>query len=742
MPANLKSIVREVWPYLLLGLLCAAFFWRIWTPNPADRASFARGDFSGQFYAFARYQSERMRGGQLPLWNPYVSAGQPFAADIQSAAFYPPRWISIGLSGPGGFSYFALELEAIAHIFLAGAFTFAFAKRLFGDPPAALASAIVFAFGGYLTSYPILQLAILETIAWLPLILLLIDQAVTSDDARSRNNATIGAGLVWGVCLLAGHPQTAMLVIYLALVYGAWSAYTRLVSGTQAIIRLAAFVLIGLAAASAQWIPSLEFLQHSTRSDFGYDALSGGFPPRDIIQMLLPGTTSLWSPLYIGVLPLVLAMLSGLGERRRVAWFWLATASAAFVLSIGGATFLYNVLYQWLPGFDLFRSQERAASIVSFALAIAAGSGLAVLRSPNATPSIGPLRRTLFWSALGLIVLIGVLFVVWQLSRLPDVMFALDRGILSLLLVVASIGLLKLRVSLSSRRRVWTGLAIGLIVFDLFTINWQTDLEKRPPEAQTLLPDFLDAVRADPDLVRTDSRAALTGNWGNLVEVQSVNGASPLVIEAYARLRDALPKEREWKMFNVKYVISPDDSLGVPAEAIAQEVWEGKSLNLFRLSSMIPRAWIVHRVRAMDDASALTVLADPRFDLLMEAIISEPVPLSDAPGLSSARITEYEAERIVMDVEASAAGVLIVGELNYPGWRAMLDGEEVPTLRANVALRAVAIPSGHHRVEMIFQPVSVGVGLWISGVSWVIGPAVIALLIRKTDIVKAHGCIR
>ena len=139
---------------LLLAGLCLLFFWRIVTPNLANRGSFPEGDFADQFYAFGVYEAQRLFNGQLPLWNPYTFSGHPFLADIQSAIFYPLSLITLLLSLPWGFSLFALELEAIFHFFLAGLFTYLLARRLLRDRHAALISSLVFTFGGYLTFIP------------------------------------------------------------------------------------------------------------------------------------------------------------------------------------------------------------------------------------------------------------------------------------------------------------------------------------------------------------------------------------------------------------------------------------------------------------------------------------------------------------------------------------------------------------------------------------------------------------
>ena len=160
---NRQSLI----PPLLLLLLAALFLWRLWTLNPADRHVFAYGDFVEQFYPLRRFAADELRAGRLPLWNPHIYSGTPALADPQWAALYPPAWLAALLPPWPPLPFATLQLEAGLHLALAGVFTFLFARRHL-PTAAALLAAIVFAFGGYLTSYPPLQLAVLETAAWLP----------------------------------------------------------------------------------------------------------------------------------------------------------------------------------------------------------------------------------------------------------------------------------------------------------------------------------------------------------------------------------------------------------------------------------------------------------------------------------------------------------------------------------------------------------------------------------------------
>ncbi|MBI3740996.1 MAG: hypothetical protein HY257_04475, partial [Chloroflexi bacterium] len=201
---KLRFARRDFFALALITALVLLFFWRVLTPRAEDRAAFPPGDFTDQFWMFRVETARAFAHGHLPLWSEYFNSGHPLLADVQSAVFYPISliWTLIVVAVRGeNFSLFDLELEAIFHFMLAGAFTYLFARRVLNARVPALVSALTFTFGGYLTSYPPQQLAILETATWLPLILFLIHRA------QYRGGANyFAAGLALGIAALAGHP--------------------------------------------------------------------------------------------------------------------------------------------------------------------------------------------------------------------------------------------------------------------------------------------------------------------------------------------------------------------------------------------------------------------------------------------------------------------------------------------------------------------------------------------------------
>ena len=470
--SRLRQLSPDIYAFLILIVLWLIFFWRLFTPVVEDQASLKHGDFSGQFVAFAGYQYARFTEGEVPLWNPYNNGGFPFIADTQSAVFYPPRLITIALSNlAGGWSYNALQLEMTAHVLLGSLLIYLFMRRLTigqrGSVFASSISAIILAYGGFTSSYPPLQLAILEAAIWLPLATLGILEATRHQTINSKWLLLTGFAL--GISWMAGHPQTSWFLTYLLIAYLAYRVYQQHYGWRVFLAGTALFGIVAIGVTAVTLLPGLEYLLQTTRDSLGFDGKGNGFPFHDIAQFLFPGTVSQWSPLYVGI-PSLLLIAIAIRQRVSESTFLFAVFMVALLLSFGANSAFYSSLYNLIPGLRFFRGQERAAFLIANSLAILAGLGIVHLMSKDVSESVKRFAKRLTFALFGFAFIVAVLiFVLWLGDSASYDTYV---RIVALSWMIATATLLVLRWWLDNPLDWKRSILFGLVlVFDLFTIS-------------------------------------------------------------------------------------------------------------------------------------------------------------------------------------------------------------------------------------------------------------------------------
>ena len=119
----------------LLTLIFCLFFWRLLFEQGVAVPK-GGGDFNSFYYPLSAFAAGQVQAGHFPLWNPYLYAGAPFAADYQAGALYPPNLLVWAVARP--FTYGAFEALAIFHIWWASVTAYGFRAD---DRPAARAVA-------------------------------------------------------------------------------------------------------------------------------------------------------------------------------------------------------------------------------------------------------------------------------------------------------------------------------------------------------------------------------------------------------------------------------------------------------------------------------------------------------------------------------------------------------------------------------------------------------------------------
>src|SRR4051794_12829934 len=85
-----SSRVSRFWPMAVLAALSTAYYLPL-LASPRDHLV-ATPDIESYFQWLHQYARDELLAGRIPLWNPYIYAGTPYAANPQCSLFYPLSW--------------------------------------------------------------------------------------------------------------------------------------------------------------------------------------------------------------------------------------------------------------------------------------------------------------------------------------------------------------------------------------------------------------------------------------------------------------------------------------------------------------------------------------------------------------------------------------------------------------------------------------------------------------------------
>ncbi len=680
----------------LLCLAAVAWFWPLITPDLGARRYIGPGDLMAQFFQYHAFAARELARGQLAQWNPFMYSGHPFQADIQMAALYPLALANEWLNR-FGFSYIAIEWEVVVHVALAALFTFLLVRRLTGSVLAGILGGVVFGFGGFLTSYPLDQIEILESTVWLPLVIYCIDRAVPLPWRKERlgegrcSTWLALAGAAFALAILGGHPQTLLYMADLAGAYFLFRVPWR--EWWKGVWLLAA--ALGLSA--AQLLPTGQLIGLADRGRLEYAFAAGGLSPADFAALLTASPTA-GAILYTGIVPLALALVAVIAAVKRsprnpqqatptgprgLALFWAGVAFIAAFLSLGTHGPLFRWFFDYLPGWNLFRDQERVIVCFALAMAVLAGYGLAWLqRSWGLHAAVAPL------------------------------------------LVAASFA-------------------------NLAWVDRDSRLTSVPPPDISKLRSFLAPVLSDADIFRVRvSEVSIGHDDGNLLGLQFVTGDSVLTLDRYKRWTEDQPdgpRVAEWQLLrltNSHYVVSsrelcpggcqPSDGLKllatddhprqIPETDPLPRFADVPSLRLYQVLYPLPRAFFVTQATPVaSERQAIDAINAAGFDGGQTILLQTPSVRHSSPPDPSARlvtdVTGYAPGFLDVRTSSDRPAYLFASEVAYPDWQATIDGHATPILTADGAFLAVDVPQGDHHVVFRFVPRLFYTGAAISGLT-------------------------
>lgn len=728
----------------------------VWNGLPVDAIT--------QFYPWKLFTAQAIRGGTIPLWNPYVMSGTPFMANSQAAIFYPFNFLFLLFPALRAYAVFVA-----LHLFLAGSFTYFYLRAISVSRAGSLLGGMAFMSSPFLIGWSE-HLSHLGVMVWLPLSLILVERMLI----RKSLGYALGLGIVLGVQTLSGMFQFSFFALLAVVAYYLFRTLcllrerASLKEGGAYLLLMAIAAIVAFSLSAVQLLPSLEASEHLIRAGTGWRFnlgqffMPGAMSFSYLITLLEPnflgpqstlhslGSRNLIENAYIGVLPLLLASVNVFNLKKRYPLFFFILALLAVSLALG--TPLYQVLLFLIPKFGLFRAPWRALYLEVFALSVLAGLGfdflVGVVKERRSSPS--PWALAIAW----LIPLTGVVLMVNRVTAgsldiypgtPPPLPYALRQTLILLLFFSLSLAVLLLFLRRVIGFRLFMIAALAITAVDLVGQNlWyypalDYDQAYFPTASTEFLQEHLGLYR----IARYGTEfleSPLAPNTAMVYGLFDVQGSDIYILEDYVAFLNLIEDhglEAAWLVIpNIEEEISLDspliDLLGVKYILTTSEIGmdkyelvfdgQGRDIKIYENKEVLPRAFVVHRVEVVaGDEEALVRLGSGSFDPGQVVIVGQELPTSEvavneeAPlkDNSKAQIINYGLNAVIIEAQAENPGFLVLTDVYYPGWRVFVDGQERQLYRADYIFRAVYLEAGNHQVRFVFEPLSFKMGLYL-----------------------------
>jgi membrane protein YfhO len=731
-PKRQNNIIKQL-PLWLVALVFSittlVFFW-----NQLAGDAFFWDDFIEQVYPTQTYAAKAAADGEIPFWNPYAFTGMPFYADLQVGFFYPlNRLLAFFIDDNGNLSVWGLQFIIILHFWIAQFCMYLFMRKLKISSYGAMIGAVSYAFSFSLVLH-VFHPMIIYHLAWFPLVLKFFYEATKEGNIKSG----IVAGLIFGVSMLAGHPQT---MLYEALFMGIMMIWMVIPDKTKSVQSPIAPKIVGgiltfvfaVGIFAIQYIPSSKLAENSARQEMAYEeAAEGSLQFKQLWTAFVPKLYGSVEPtqqnetpfhldnapyyfywdtsFYFGLAAVILGLFAAIvGFKRRIIGFLLFISVFGFLFALGDNFFVFKIFYE-LPFFGLLRIPARMMFVAVFGFSALAGFGFDYLFKNEGIEklniklyiAIGIPLLISFFAAFG--ILQGMVGTPEQLSDAIK-SFGMTALLLSLVVSICMVFLTRQKLKIEI-----VGFVLVAVVFiDLFLAGASFNQgEQNPADAYKISPELKQAFqpKIPEDIFRvsmrmyTPSYMAMKRNQGVIDDIMLVEGYNQLQLGRFVPATGV--RQTIHDLMNVRYDIAIDSA--------------ARQFRFVDRPTGLPRAWVAGKYQVIPDEDIALYMKSNKVDYKNIVLLEEKpgVDNSTSPIVSNVKFLSYSANEMELEAEADQDAMLVFSEVFYPEWKCYIDGEETKIYRANYSLRAIELPKGKHNIVMAYESGSFATGSMIS----------------------------
>ena len=435
------------------------------------------------------------------------------------------------------------------------------------------------------------------------------------------------------------------------------------------------------------------------------------------------------APYYAGAIVVFLFVLGILAAEKKFVIWLLAASAISIMLSWGSSFSSFNYfLFEYLPGYNKFRSVTFSLVIILFSMPLLGLLGLEKLLSTGWNPST---QRKFLWASaatIGLCLLLALVggfgsflkpseveFPAWFRSVLQKDRMDLFKSdawrsfwVMFIFAVVAFVHFKKW-----VKEWVLTVSLVVLMLIDLPLVDKRFVTKDRYQRKRDNT--SFDMSESEKQVMKdTSSYRVYSQKFEGRPSYyfRATGGYSGARLRRFEELMDS-SLSVEWNTMTGQY--SKTGSLFLPHHGVMSMLNVKYYINgpkageYFRNDYANGPAWFVKEVAVVNspneelkklgeiDTKETAVVDGSKFQ------VSNFKPEIDA--LSSIALVELKPPYVKYESQSATGGLAVFSEIFYPkGWHALIDGKEVPILRADYVLRALEVPAGKHVIEFKFEP--------------------------------------
>jgi hypothetical protein len=445
---------------------------------------------------------------------------------------------------------------------------------------------------------------------------------------------------------------------------------------------------------------------------------------------------------YAGLLGLLLLPLLFVRKRRGHPMFFAGLGALVLLYALGADTPFFRLFYL-IPGVQLFRAPSiiiflyglSVATLAAFALDRAAefASGE---RDEQRRPRLALWSVVAVLGVLAVLATTGILTSVWLSLFYPDISGAQANALQNHLGTIISGFWLTFATALVIMIAIegwWRGIwraRVALVAIALISVLDATRagryfvvgtvLMNAQGDETTFEPDetisFLRGRRDAGEVFRVLDLSSVYqfSQRGYPLNVMAVHGLEQLAGHhgnEMGRYRQLIGGDKPARLAESMSLLDVTNTVYITAPALLEmqgmtEVFRGSRSAVYRNDYALPRAYLVGKVDVVPDDSAVNHLLAQGYDLKGTAVLPEPLPAGvtiqpDPKG--SVQWVQREPNTQKLTVTTDKPALLMVLDNYYHAWRASVDGNAVPILRANYVFRAIPVQPGTHEVTFRYD---------------------------------------